>query len=323
MDPNERIKKEEERLLRTMSKSQSTKRVSQTILTKTTNPEVTARANKFLKDEEIDVNDPSLEGKNEKRPSTTTKPVNVVITQTQVPVSQPITSKPEPPQQQQVPFVYRPDIVEFIHKMIRVKLFNVSKQLGSCDHNNLEKVKAAAGGIKQLTMELRMHADLENRLVFPAYEKRSPGATVQLHSEHDNQEKSYAELDALADGLLSNNDIKPKISTLYSKFNGFVAAYLLHMQEEELDLIPKVRSVMSDDEILNEITLPQIKALPFEKMRQGVELMYSSLNLDDKTNSCMTLKRALPTHVFDKVLKWIQGVVTPSDWKELNRRLFF
>jgi len=322
-DDNEKIRKEEERLMRTMSKSQSSKRVSQTILTKATNPEVTARANKFLKDEEIDVNDPSLEGKQSKKPATVvTKPVTVVTAQ--VPVNKTIVSDSHPQERPLNTYVYQPEIVETVHKMFRAGLFNTSKLLGSCDYQNIEKVKAAAGAVKQITGELRNHANVENKFVFPALEKRSPGSTSQLHSDHDNQEKQFAELDALADSLLSSNqDTKLKLFNLYHKFNAFVASYLVHLEEEELVFVPKIRSLFSSQEILNEITLPILKILPFEKMQKGIELLYSSINLDDKTSMAMGLKKGVSTQLFDKVLGWAQAVISPADWKELNRRLFF
>lgn len=129
-----------------------------------------------------------------------------------------------------------PDIFTNVHKGIRRALFSACTALGRAGNDAEAQTQARA----VLTEALRFvahHGDNEDVLLLPILEQRAPDLAAQMKRAHHALDKARERLGDLP------------FERLYLATCSFTASYLEHMSDEELVFEPRIREVLSIEDL--------------------------------------------------------------------------
>ena len=85
--------------------------------------------------------------------------------------------------------IYRPT-----HKSLRYMMFSTAHKLGIADFRADAETRDVITSLERTINRLVIHAVRENDYIHPDLEKRVPGLIASYETDHQNDEKVYAEL---------------------------------------------------------------------------------------------------------------------------------
>ena len=88
--------------------------------------------------------------------------------------------------------MYRP-----IHKALRHMMYSSAHTLGMADFRDDAEARDAIAGLDQAIKVLVVHGGHEDNHIHPDLEKRAPGIVATYETDHQDDEKVYAELKRL------------------------------------------------------------------------------------------------------------------------------
>ena len=142
----------------------------------------------------------------------------------------------------------RIDFYTKVHKALRASLFRFSQEAAAMDYTDADAVRALAGALSALLDRLSSHAAHEARFIHPLLAAKTGRAAFD--AEHDALEAQQADL---AGALALVRTVEPAERhvhglAFYRAFNGFLAAYLQHLEREEATM-PILWECCSDAEL--------------------------------------------------------------------------
>lgn len=162
----------------------------------------------------------------------------------------------------------RPDIFTHVHQGIRRALFDASTALGRAGGDR-QAERIALGLVDDALLFVARHGENEDLLLLPLLDARAPDVAARMRDAHHRIE---SELRAISDLRARGAE------ALYLRFSLFIARYLEHMAEEELELEPQIRAVVSDAELVSNGQQAVTRIDPTERMRM-LRLMLPALPL--------------------------------------------
>jgi hypothetical protein len=144
----------------------------------------------------------------------------------------------------------RVDLYRNVHKGQRAHLFSLAVELGRVDHQDASAVGTLATGLRAALIELRQHAENEERFIHPLLRTRAPDIAVMLEREHHDLEPAMAEVEERLRGVdgAERNRFDAMVE-LYRAWCRMVSAYLAHLDAEERVGMAALWKTCTDDEI--------------------------------------------------------------------------
>lgn len=180
----------------------------------------------------------------------------------------------------------RPDVFTRVHQGIRRALFDASTALVRSEGHPDAEVAALQLLDDALLLVIR-HGENEDALLLPLLDLRAPEVAHRMRAAHQGIEQELHDLKALRTRGASD---------LYLRLSLFIAHYLEHMAEEELELEPRIRAAISDAELAAESQRAVMRVDPAERIRM-LRLMLPALPL----SAARTLLEKLPGDVAREV----------------------
>lgn len=128
-----------------------------------------------------------------------------------------------------------PDLFTNVHKGIRRALFTACTSLGSAAGDAVRE-RVARATLDEALRFVAHHGENEDLLLLPILKERAPEIFARMTRAHRELGAARARL-----GTQS-------IAELYLAACAFTATYLAHMDEEERELEPGIRAVVTSDE---------------------------------------------------------------------------
>jgi hypothetical protein len=197
-----------------------------------------------------------------------------------------------------------------IHKALRLGHCRMLAALGAHDFRDVAKTGALLAELRQLIVLGRSHLEGENREIHTALEERAPGASAHAADDHDDHERSFAELEELIRAVEAApaGGREAAGRALYRRYAVFAAHDMEHMNVEETELLSALHAAFTDDE-LKAIEGRIVSAIPPQKMAAYMALMVPALNHGERVELLAKLQGAMPEPVFGTLLT---GTVKPS-----------
>ncbi|HXJ20599.1 MAG TPA: hemerythrin domain-containing protein [Polyangia bacterium] len=145
----------------------------------------------------------------------------------------------------------RLDTLTPIHKGIRRSLFETAMALARTDFAAPEEIATAQHQVASCFGFLREHAEHEDRHVIPEVLRRDPVLGETLELAHPRLERMSIEIDSLWPRFVPLPDGARRALglELIRRFQTFVAEQLLHMDQEERQVVPLLQAAFSDQEL--------------------------------------------------------------------------
>ena len=145
----------------------------------------------------------------------------------------------------------RVDLLTPIHKALRRSLFETAMTLARTDFAVPEETAAAGGQVAICFAFLREHAEHEDRHTVPEVLARNRALGEALELAHPRLERMAIEIDSLWPRFapLADGARRALGSELIRRFQMFVAEQLLHMDQEERQVVPLLQAAFSDEQL--------------------------------------------------------------------------
>lgn len=170
----------------------------------------------------------------------------------------------------------RDDLFTYIHKGLRLGLFDITVQAGRTDWADPAQVTGLGERWHGLLTLLRAHGDHEDQHILRLLDSHDPFATEPTADQHRDLEDLLDDLAARFESVLAAPDMESGLD-LYRDLARFVAAYLTHMHDEETRVMGRIWACCTDEEIagarqrfMADMT-PQVQALSIEYMLPALD----------------------------------------------------
>jgi len=145
----------------------------------------------------------------------------------------------------------RDDFFTQIHKAIRWGLFDMAGSIGRLDIDDHEALEHMAQSWRRLSALLYAHTWHEETFIYPLAEAKAPQSSHLRHLEHQDLDAVVGRLDEAMTQLTSTpGQPSPDMVLAFGRdLSDFIAAYLPHLLEEELTVMPLLWSTCDDNEL--------------------------------------------------------------------------
>lgn len=204
----------------------------------------------------------------------------------------------------------RHNFYHIIHKALRYGHCRMLSAIGANDFGNELATRVLLADLRQLIVLGRSHLEGENREIHTALEARRPGASAHAAEDHGHHEQSFAELESLIRAVEVAVPSRREVAgrALYRRYALFAADDMLHMSEEETDLLEALHQAFTDEELMA-IEGRIVAAIPPEKMMAYARLMMPALSHPERVGLLSKMQKAMPEAAFSGLLA---GAVKPS-----------
>ena len=217
----------------------------------------------------------------------------------------------------------RHDLYGTIHRGLRKAEMELLARLGALDAAADDAVAAILADFRRLLVLARFHLIDENEHIHTALEAVRPGSTAEFAHDHDEHEKSFAEIEAILARIQNARGTERRnlVKGLYLRYTRFVADDFAHMLEEEIELQPLLQSVFSDAE-LAAIEGRIIGSIPPDVMLDFIRIMVPAIDPEARREMLAGMMRGMPAEAFHMVLNTaVKPVLSEADWRRLDNGL--
>jgi hypothetical protein len=170
----------------------------------------------------------------------------------------------------------RDDLFTYIHKGLRLGLFDITVQAGRTDWADPAQVTDLGERWHGLLTLLRAHGDHEDRHILRLLDSYDPFATEPTAEQHRDLDDLLDDLANRFEDVLTAPGMAPGLD-LYRDLARFVAAYLTHMHDEETRVMGRIWACCTDEEIAGARQRfmadmsPQVQALSIEYILRALD----------------------------------------------------
>jgi hypothetical protein len=216
------------------------------------------------------------------------------------------------------------DLYSPAHKGQRARIFHFAEKAGTMDYSDKTALLTVCEDLKTIRDEFRLHASLEEKFIHPLLSNRVPGGAKKLEQAHRDMHEQLDDVVLHAENLEVKDANFEKQGELglefYRAWNRFIAFYLTHINEEEEQIQPTLRSLCTDQELMMTFSTIIASMSPVELM--GVlRMMIPAMNQNERTGLLSSVKSHAPPQAFQNISNLAQEVLSPGDWAELKARL--
>lgn len=205
----------------------------------------------------------------------------------------------------------RIDFYSGIHKGLRRLLFAMAARMGAADYGNSAEVAALQAEWEFLAEHMRRHSLNEDRFMHPLLLRHVPVDFAQMEAEHHDLEPELERLEASVRALSTIAEPAERLAAgkaLYRAFNRFVAGYLVHIDEEEDQVLPRLWAVCPDAEL--EAMMAEFKAsVPPEVMAGNLEMLMPALAPHEQVGMLQMLKAGAPPEAFERLYRRVEPLL--------------
>ncbi|MGA8711016.1 MAG: hypothetical protein ACLP8Y_04420 [Thermoplasmata archaeon] len=225
------------------------------------------------------------------------------------------------------------DLFTPIHKAIRSMIYDLGGRLQRADFADpaasaailadLEHEFSAAVSSACVLCLLHNHGGDEESVPFPAMLPFDGGMIRTLIEEHQEINRRLVAITTKARELAGIYAADARLEVgrrINQEVNEFFAYYLVHMNKEEVSLVPAMREHFTDDQ-LRAMRSTIMRAMPRERFAAYLRWMLPSLTLNELTGMLTGIKQGAPPEMIEFVASVGAANVDPARWAEVRERV--
>ena len=225
------------------------------------------------------------------------------------------------------------DLFTPVHKGLRSMIYELSGRLQTTDFadgpsvatltTDLENDFAVAQSAGCILCTLALHAHHEEAVVFPPSAKYANRLVTTLIAEHHDLTRREQAIIQAAHELQELPTAQSRIEAgahLNRLANELFAAYIAHMNREEVELAPLLRESFTDSEQLA-MQGKIIASYPPDQLFAMVGWMLRSLNVTELSEFVSSVKAGAPPPFLKAVSDLGEAKVEAARWAEVRRRV--
>ena len=221
---------------------------------------------------------------------------------------------------ERAPQLPREDIYGTVHKGLRWLLSDVMVAMGRTSFADGASARRIVAEVHKVLDVCEAHLNHENTHIHPALDRRRPGASARLDTDHAHHEHSIAILRALAAQVEGANDeARPAYGRrLYLGYSAFVGENLVHMVEEE-ELAQAVLEEIYSTEELQDLHRTLVTSIAPEKAFPFVRLMLCGVNTEEQAVIVAGARRTFSIDQMATLVAALRSELDTDQWQALAR----
>ncbi len=182
------------------------------------------------------------------------------------------------------------------HKYVSYALSELERRVAKTDFRDAPQVDVIESEWKNVSGLLKSHANYEDEKLHRLLENKGSTVHLRAHDDHHHQDEGIEKLESLLGKIKNSKEKDEKIELgyqFYLNFRKFVAENLLHLHEEETNILPELQRLYSDEE-LKEVENATYRIMTKEELVDMLSVLFPHMNLDDKETFLSDIKFAQP-----------------------------
>lgn len=210
----------------------------------------------------------------------------------------------------------------FIHKGLRVLMFDTLRQAGALDAGDAQERARLVDEVERLLATCADHLAHENQFFHQALRERAPRAVLPFHEDHLEHLEAIAGLRLLLQRLRDAAGAQaPALACeLYLRLSVFIGENLAHMAEEESSLTLALWAHFSDEEIHGIEGALHASLAPHE-MAFYLRWMARGLNVAELVGLLGGARPHLSAPAFEQLAATVQAELPAERWARVARAL--
>jgi hypothetical protein len=211
-----------------------------------------------------------------------------------------------------------------IHKGLRAKLFGVALRAGATDWTVPASVDALREEMSTLVTLMSSHTYHEEEFGHPLIARSIPGAAGILAAEHREYEALLGEL---AEHLRLHpaecgepGKVQGRGLEWYRCYSRLMSALLLHFDREESQVMPALREVRTEDELLA-LLLAILGSMSPDEMVLSLQVMLPAMNPQERIDLFSVTKQYFPPEAFAGASELARGIIGMEQWAAVEAAL--
>ncbi len=210
------------------------------------------------------------------------------------------------------------------HKGLRNALSQFSFLAGNTSYMDPLQVEKLNKVGNDLFTFLKQHANDENTVGLPEFEKKEPAVGEHIRKEHHNIEEMQQKIEDLMHEIHNesqkNEDITALAGKLYDSYHSFHSKYLAHMVDEEQNVQPLLWKHFTDDELLV-FSKRIMGGMKPEILLMVFRYAAPAQSHPERVMALKGMKIGASPAIFEKMMENIKGVLPEEDYEKLAKEL--
>ncbi|MFV8827877.1 hemerythrin domain-containing protein [Alkalihalobacterium sp. APHAB7] len=209
-----------------------------------------------------------------------------------------------------------------VHKGLRFALGNLLNHVNQLNFENERKLKEFSKEFNTLCAVLHSHAEHEDEHVHPIIEKYAPEVAEKMEAEHEATDVLLIQLEHLINEINNSSiDLRRELGVKFVYgYNKFLAAYLNHLQTEEVDVMNILWGKLSVEDLM-EVTVAIRSSIPQEILMDYFKYMIPGQNIYERVEMLGGMKKFAPPEAYQAACELAASVLSNEDWLELKKEL--
>lgn len=171
----------------------------------------------------------------------------------------------------------RPDPFAHVHKGLRKALFDLAVQAGATDAQDAEGLSRLASRARDVFRFTEHHAFNEDRFLLPRMKAKGMPEAQAMHADHQVLEHTLHGLAEVASQLMQEPS---NLRRFYLDLNRFIGQYVLHLDEEEMRVLPEIHAHFTDAE-LAEFGREAVASTPPQDQAMMLAFMFPAMTQEE------------------------------------------
>jgi hypothetical protein len=179
------------------------------------------------------------------------------------------------------------------HKYVSFALSELERLIAKTDFTDDAAIAHIQSKWQSLQEMLKGHAEHEEHNFHALLKKKGSIIHHDAQIDHEHQEETLQMIQSLLDGIKTHPDPVEAGYQFYLAYRKFVGDNLLHLHEEETQLLPELQRLCTDEE-LRAIEHPTYEWMTPQEMAEMLQVLFPHMNFSDKCAFLMDIKLAQP-----------------------------
>ena len=207
-----------------------------------------------------------------------------------------------------------------IHKSQRARLFDLGRRAGTLGPGDEPAIGELARQARALLADIREHAEHEETYFRPWLDSVDPALTARFEAEHRELEPVLDAVDGTAAALEADSGDARTWKRFYSELMRFTARYLLHIDGEEVAVIPGLWARYSDAELVSTVQSFLSARSPAQRAAD-MGWMLPAVSHGERMLLLRMIRAGRPPEAFEGVRRLAAGVLDPEAYRRLEAEL--
>jgi|GEM_PF-1076197 len=185
------------------------------------------------------------------------------------------------------------------HKFIIPLINDITRKIASTNFQNNEEISLLIKKLSNLQLVLTKYSEHEDKAYHSLLVNKGSNIHYDLENDHNDYEKKFCDLKNLLKIIKDLKNKKEKIAygyKFYLNFREFEVKNAIHMNNEELYIMPKLQQLYSDDE-LQAIELKTYKLMKVSEIIHMMKTIFIYMDANDRLHYFNDINKSSPEKI--------------------------